>query len=109
MLHLILPALLTALVAAPAHARVINVNSCVMTIGSFCPVETGAGLLLAVALFGLAGFPLRWGIRRHIQQQAATNPDYRPSDFTAFLYRNAGRMTLLLAGIALFIVFAAQS
>lgn len=80
-----------------------------MTIGSFCPVETVGGAVFMVALFAFAGFPLRWVLRRHMQNRAATEPGYVPSGSISFLYRNAGRLTLLVAGIIIAVmVFSGQ-
>jgi hypothetical protein len=82
-----------------AVARTIRVNSCVATIGTFCPVETGGGILFVLAALFLAGIPLRWLLRRHIQSRLAGNPEYKPSGELMWLYGNAGRITL-------FVIFA---
>lgn len=84
-----------------ADARVIQTKSCVMTVGSFCPVETAGAILFAACLFAGAGFPIRWAIRRHTRSKMVRDPGYEPSAWTRFVYRNAGFLVLGAAGTLL--------
>lgn len=90
-----------SLVPPPAAAKIVHLNSCVATIGSFCPVETvGITVAVGVVLFG-AGLPLRWGLRQHMMKRLKGDADYQPSGATLFLYRNAGRLSILGIGLAI--------
>lgn len=80
-------------------------DSCLVTVGKFCPVETIGAILFAVALFAFAGFPIRWAIRRHLENALETNPEYEPSGFLLFMHRHAGNITLLCVGCALAVLF----
>lgn len=46
-------------VSGVAHARVVHLKDCAVTIGNFCVFETAGLLLLSVALFVIIGFPGR--------------------------------------------------
>ena len=92
-----------------SFAGTVRLQSCVMTIGSFCPVETGGGMIFMIALLFLGGLPLRWIIRRHVGRRLAEEPSYVPSGTVRFLFNNAGRMTLMLLGLAVAAIIVSQS
>ncbi|MCZ0960897.1 hypothetical protein [Paracoccus benzoatiresistens] len=85
--------------AVPASARTVHLQSCVATIGGFCPVETVGGGLAALVVFFFAGIPLRFMIKRHIRRRVSDDPGYVPSDALTATYRNAGRLTLMVVGL----------
>ena len=93
--------LFTVLLVSEAHARTITVNSCVATIGDFCPVETGGAVLFGVALLFFAGVPLRMLIKRHIVRQTQASATYQPSGVTLFFYQHAGQLTLIACGLVI--------
>lgn len=93
------------LLPATANARSISLNSCVVNIGRFCPVETIGFTVAAVALLFFSGIPMRWMIRRHVSAQLESNPHYEIGGPLKFLYRHAGYLSfaaVFLAAIALF-------
>jgi len=87
-----------------ALARSVRLDHCVVTIGSFCPVETvGITLVVGLVLLG-AGVPLRWAIRRYVEQQHRVDPDYRPTGGVLFVYERAGVLTLGLVAAAVAVI-----
>lgn len=83
--------------ASGAEARVIRTSECIVTIGSFCPVETVGGTALIISVFLFAGFPIRYVMRRYFKRMYLKNPNYRPDEATLLLYRNAGKVTFFVA------------
>ncbi len=98
-----------ALTLAPTlvYARSIRMNSCVVTIGSFCPVETVGGILLTVALFLVAGWPLRKLIEAHVRARAVEDERYVPGPGVRFLHANAGYLSLAGVGLGIFAIVSA--
>jgi len=106
----LLAALTLPMLVTQADTRVIhsNLNSCVFTIGRWCPVESVFGTIAAtallIALLFFAGFPLRFVLKRYISANLERNIEYRPSNTISFLYRNSGRITIIAIGLTVSII-----
>lgn len=92
-------AALGALVPVAGLARTIHVQSCVVTVGKFCPVETLGTVVVVWVLLAVGGVPLRALAKSRVASKLAANPD---SDVYFYLqvYRYAGVITLASAGAA---------
>jgi hypothetical protein len=87
------------LVPPDAWARAIKINSCVVTIGRFCPVET-LGLVVATAAFvALLGWPLNW-FGNHLRRRGYETHNAQLVSVGSFMARYSLKLTLLGIGLA---------
>lgn len=86
-----------------SYARVIRVNECIISLGSFCVIESIIGGILAVIVLGVLFFFLGWPIKKviklYLEKKTKNSLDYKPNKLLIWLYQNAGMFMWFLLSI----------
>lgn len=77
------------LVSTVAYARTIRVSDCIITVGSFCVIESFLAVIFGIILIFFNGLPLRFFLGRYLKNKLNRNRNYKPSNLILKIYSNA--------------------
>lgn len=105
MVYFYLPIYFLSVISTAAMARAsIKLNSCIVTIGNFCPIETIGIIFASVVVLFFGGLPIRKMIESHVASEISKDQNYKLDPFLKFIYGNAGIITIVaLIGIGVLI------
>lgn len=77
------------LFSSVVYARTIRVSDCIITIGSFCVIESFLAVIFGIILIFFNGLPLRFFLGRYLRNKLNRNRNYKPSNLILKIYSNA--------------------